>query len=105
MIPAHIKWVVGPNLGLTDQSLEEAKRLFAASGKKVEVGGFVKLLILCGSDTDCRGERIWIKVTRIDGEKVFGTVANDPLYFPPDMLKEHDLIQTTFDQILDYYAP
>jgi hypothetical protein len=60
----------------------------------VQPGVYAKVCITNG---DCGGERIWTKVTEVDGVKVIATLANDP--FGLGLAKHGDPLQYQLQHI------
>lgn len=47
----------------------------------IKIGDYCKLFFIFDSDPNARfeGERMWVKVTSIDGNQYVGSLANDPV--------------------------
>lgn len=68
-------------------------------------GAFVKLLFHCDREGERHSERMWVEIQKRTEEGFYGILKNDPMSFPPDVLKYGDPVRFKKCHITDVSRP
>lgn len=58
----------------------------------MKAGDFVKLVFEPLNRDEHGGERMWVRITKREGDQFEGFLDNDPVLFSPDVLKHRDMV-------------
>lgn len=71
--------------------------------EEIETAKFVKICLIGVSPTGEETERVWIKVDMMNGNQLFGTINNVPLYSEFHKLYLGDPVQFSTNKVYQVY--